>query len=153
MKTNLPNIDNLTYSELKELSSLVSARLMQLWPEWRAEENSRYQKERDKRIEKQNDFIKNVLPKIIEFVRGNLMEGDYIKVSGTRDGKGIRKLLSVGKNGIECRQVIIRQSLPTHSGQFTITKETLGQVTEHQFDKITHVKVNNRWERIKDLIK
>ena len=150
MKTNLPNIDHLTYPELMELLSAVKRRESQLYPEWSRQEHSRYQQERARREEKKKDFNKNVLPKIIHYVKCLLKAGDYIKVSGTRDGKGIRKLLSVGRYTVECRQVLIR-SIFRNKGE--TKQEVLGQITEHQFDKITHVKVGDKWERIKDLIR
>lgn len=141
-----PTFKELSYPELEKLRQQISAHMQTIYHAWAQSEQQKYQRNCRRYHEKKLIFEKEILPKIKEYLVNNLKEGAIIKVKGARDGKGLRQFLSFCDNGIECRQISIQKML---TGAVI---ESLGQITQHMFDKVTHVKKDGKFIKIRDLI-
>jgi hypothetical protein len=155
------DINNLSYEELQELAARVEKRQVELYAEYSCKKQREYKENFEKREAKKEEFKKNELPKIKDWLKNNLIPNEtIIKVKGARDGKGIRLFMGFSGKGdwqkLECRQ-IIQQRFPkrnkTGDQYWWETKESLGQITEHLTDKVTHVKIGADFVKITELIK
>ncbi len=144
------NITDLSYEEIRELIPILQKRGDELRPAWYKQQEIEWKKREQVRAIKKKEFEKTTLPKIEKYIIENLKEGDIIKVKGARDGKGIRQFLKLVNNKLECRQILTHRSVGYKTEGYGVK---LGQITEHQIDKVTHIKINNEFVRITDLIK
>jgi hypothetical protein len=77
-----------------------------------------------------------------QWARVNIKKGMFIKVTGARDGHGIREVISVTTDGVVCRQWLPSRS--PHNEMFTFVSRPgyvanfapANQMTDHMFDKV-----------------
>jgi hypothetical protein len=80
---------------------------------------------------------------------GELTKGTFIKVSGARDGKGVREFISASNNRLVCRQwlpvFMLRVDVPSlmHSRGFKKVDgkwyQPADQMTSHEFNKVVKI--------------
>lgn len=85
--------------------------------------------------------------KVSNWVPLNVKPGDRIKVRGARDGHGIRIVLGVKPDHLECRQVN-----PEYKAFNGVVPESMGCFTTHGFDKVVKVLVGKSWVSVRKLL-
>lgn len=106
-------------------------------------------KKSDRNSDSRKKREEELRPRLFKFVYNHLKPGMRIWVKGCRDGQGYREVLSVKylnqhrDPSIECRQVHLSRKYKDGKwkgvGTEFVVVETLGQITEHYFDKIIGV--------------
>jgi len=100
--------------------------------------------------------------RVTSWVAENLEVGQMVKMSGTRDGQGYRKVMEIKTNRDGSVTVVGQQftsrrhwSIDEDSGErsvkFSWTEEPY--ITDHMAKKVIDVEINGKWHNLNDLTK
>lgn len=143
----------MTANEIRKAIEQKEAELKSLRSMLQDAERVDYRRQRASYDERKQRKAKE-LPAVAQWAAENLKPGMRLKMSGTRDGRGVREFMSLRDMSVEGRQVFIRWRGQWVDGKFVQgpSTETLGQITQHHLSKLTHVQVDGQWVRINDLV-
>ena len=99
------------------------------------------QQQADEKLTRRQDRDTAFAKRRNKWAREHVKAGMFIKVTGARDGYGVREVISVEMDGVACRQWL-PNGRPRHSNRDGFSKtlwRAENQMTTHMFDKVTGV--------------
>lgn len=134
------------FKKMDEIKSRYSTEILRLRDEESKYYDGWFKYERYKE-QVRKDSMLDVFNRKIDWALNHLKSGDEIKMSGTRDGYGRRKVLTIDNNG----DAVLTIMAPQQTGKTVSYIETLHTTTQN-IGKITEAKIDGKWVSIKDLI-
>lgn len=132
-----------TFADYHLVNHKVKEALDKREQEWHTSPaHDRYLKNDQNRLERRQAIDMARHATRARFAREHVKKGMFIKVTGARDGYGIREVVSVEMDGVVCRQWLPTRSPQSHMFSFVSRPGYVAnfvpanQMTEHMFDKV-----------------
>ena len=145
IKAMMAYVDSIPLGEINDVSAhLVQERIYQRQAEWRkSPEYKKYlinlQNEYDRR--RAEEQAKSITRK--KWAKENVKPGMLIKVQGTKDGKGLREVMSVTETRVICRQWSVHGFQGNGNDELQwdekIWAVPCNRITEHEWNKVLGV--------------